>query len=179
MGDILLPLPLLLSQLRKGAQVAVPVVQDVPVALRKHGKGLGRLPIGGKQVCRAFLIDLLLGIGTVSKDADQQRQQHPCYEQYIFSFVLHKVNSPRLPRSQTSSQYVLPKALCQSAVHKVPQKCTSAACQRPYKPTRSLITLDHSAKKPVNTSMGRFVSFKGRFTQICPVKLADFLQTFG
>ena len=179
MGDILLPLPLLLSQLRKGAQVAVPVVQDVPVALRKHGKGLGRLPIGGKQVCRAFLIDLLLGIGTVSKDANQQRQQHPCYEQYIFSFLLHKVNFPRLPRSQTPSQYVLPKALCQSAVHKVPQKCTSAACQLPYKPTLSLITLYHSAKKPVNTSMGRFVSFQRRFTQICPVELADFLQTFG
>ena len=173
MGDILLPLPLLLSQLRKGAQVAVPVVQDVPVALRKHGKGLGRLPIGGKQVCRAFLIDLLLGIGTVSKDADQQRQQHPCYEQYIFSFVLHKVNSPRLPRSQTPSQYVLPKALCQSAVHKVPQKCTSAACQLPYKPTLSLITLYHFAKKPVNTSMGRFVSFQRRFTQSCPAFAAQ------
>ena len=122
LGDILLPLPLLLSQLRKGAQVAVPVVQDVPVALRKHGKGLGRLPIGGKQVCRAFLIDLLLGIGTVSKDANQQRQQHPCYEQYIYSFLLHKVNFPRLPRSQTPSQYVLPKALCQSAVHSFLQK---------------------------------------------------------
>ena len=60
-----------LDTLRKGTQIAVPVGQDVPVALGKHGKGLGRLPIGGKQICRAFLIDLLLGIGTVSKDADQ------------------------------------------------------------------------------------------------------------
>ena len=94
LGDILLPLSLLLSPLRKGTQIAVPVGQDVPVALGKHGKGLGRLPIGGKQICRAFLIDLLLGIGTVSKDADQQCQQHPRYEQDIFSFLLHKAVSP-------------------------------------------------------------------------------------
>ena len=116
MGDILLPLPLLLSQLRKGAQVAVPVVQDVPVALRKHGKGLGRLPIGGKQVCRAFLIDLLLGIGTVSKDADQQHQQHSYYEQYIFLFLLHRFSPPRClaarPLHNTFFQRLYAKALC-------------------------------------------------------------------
>ena len=116
MGDILLPLPLLLSTLRKGAQVAVPVVQDVPVALRKHGKGLGRLPIGGKQICRAFLIDLLLGIGTVSKDADQQHQQHPCYEQYIFLFLLHSFSPPDCPAAKplhnTFFQRLYAKALC-------------------------------------------------------------------
>ena len=94
LGDILLPLSLLLSPLRKGAQIAVPVGQDVPVALRKHGKGLGRLPIGGKQICRAFLIDLLLRIISVNKDADQQCQQHPRYEQDIFSFFLHKAVFP-------------------------------------------------------------------------------------
>ena len=167
MGDILLPLPLLLSQLRKGAQVAVPVVQDVPVALRKHGKGLGRLPIGRKQICRAFLIDLLLGIGTVSKDADQQHQQHSCYEQYIFLFLLHRFSPPRClaarPLHNTFFQRLYVKALCTVFC----KKCTTAACQFPHKPTLSLITLYHSAKKPVNTSMGRFVSFQRRFTQIC------------
>ena len=64
------------------------------IALGKHGKGLGRLPIGGKQVFRAFLIDLLLRIISVNKDADQQCQQHPRYEQDIFSFLLHMVVSP-------------------------------------------------------------------------------------
>ena len=116
LGDILLPLSLLLSPLRKGAQVAVPVGQDVPVALRKHGKGLGRLPIGGKQVCRAFLIDLLLGIGTVSKDADQQHQQHPRYEQDIFSFLHHKAVSSDCPAARplhnTFFQRLYPEAPC-------------------------------------------------------------------
>ena len=116
LGDILLPLSLLLSPLRKGAQVAVPVGQDVPVALRKHGKGLGRLPIGGKQVCRAFLIDLLLCIEAVNKDAYQHHQQHPCYEQYIFLFLLHRFSPPGClaarPLHNTFSQRLYPEAPC-------------------------------------------------------------------
>ena len=69
----------------------------------------------------------------------------PAMSSIFFCFCF--IGSPRLPRSQTSSQYVLPKALCQSAVHKVPQKCTSAACQLPYKPTLSLIIIIPFRKK--------------------------------
>ena len=116
LGNILLPLPLLLSPLRKGTQIAVPVGQDVPVALRKHGKGLGRLPIGGKQVFRAFLIDLLLRIISVNKDADQQCQQHPRYEQDIFSFLHHKAVSSDCPAARplhnTFFQSLYPEAPC-------------------------------------------------------------------
>ena len=135
--DILLPLPLLFSPLGKGAQVAVPVGQDVPVALSKHGKGLGRLSIGGKQVCRAFLIDLLLGIGTVSKDADQQHQQHPCYEQYIFLFLLHKVNFPPTapqpdPFTIRSSKGFMPKRCAQFFAKSVQPLRVSSRMNRHY-----------------------------------------------
>ena len=124
LGDILLPLPLLFSPLRKDAQVAVPVGQDIPVALRKHGKGLGRLPIGGKQICRAFLIDLLLCIEAVNKDAYQHHQQHPCYEQYIFLFLLHRFFPPAASQPDLftirSPKGFMPKRCAQSSakVHK-------------------------------------------------------------
>ena len=72
----------------------------------------------------------------------------PAMSSIFFRFFFIRSISPRLPRSQPPSQYVLPKALCQSAVHSFfAKKCTTAACQFPHKTALSLITLYHSAKK--------------------------------
>ena len=85
----------------------------------------------------------------------------------FFRFFFIRSISPDCPAAKplhnTFFQRLYVKALCTVFC----KKCTTAACQFPHKPTLSLITLYHSAKKPVNTSPGRFVSFQGRFTQIC------------
>ena len=77
-----------LCQLRK---IIRPDLKDVPVALHKHGKGLAYLPIGGKQILRALVVDLALGIAAVCHNTEQHYQNKPCPKKDVLPPLFHKL----------------------------------------------------------------------------------------